>query len=283
MLIFQTVRMGILLWWSLGRNKSGRGAALLRPYKTGWDMKNNLLVRKTLAMGVHLFTATGAIWGLLGLMAVFKHEWKLAILWMVIAMFVDGFDGMLARWADVKKYASGIDGALLDNILDYLNYVVVPALFLVEAEMLPAGFRLIGAFAILLTSAYQFTQVDAKTDTLSGTGETNDYFFKGFPSYWNVMVLYMLIMRLNPWINLAFLAAFNILVFVPVKWVYPSRNVRMKRLTLILSYLYGIIGIWGVMQYPNVPQWVVWASFIYVGYYVGLSLWPRKPMQVLAG
>jgi phosphatidylcholine synthase len=240
-------------------------------------MKNNLLVRKTLAMGVHLFTATGAIWGLLALTAVFKHEWKLAILWMIIAMFVDGFDGMLARWADVKTYASSIDGALLDNILDYLNYVVVPALFLIEADFLPVGFRWVMAFSILLTSAYQFTQVDAKTDT------TNDYFFKGFPSYWNVVMLYMLVMRLNPWLNLMFLVAFNILVFVPVKWVYPSRNVRLKRLTLILSYLYGIIGIWGVMQYPDVPQWVVWASFIYVGYYVALSLWPRKPAQVMAG
>lgn len=240
-------------------------------------MKTNLLVRKSLAMGVHFFTATGAVWGLLALYAIFNHEWQLAILWMILAMFVDGFDGMLARWLEVKKYASNIDGALMDNILDYLNYVLVPALFLIEADLLPSALAWPAAFAILLTSAYQFTQVDAKTD------ETNDYFFKGFPCYWNVMVLYMLIMQMNPWLNLAFVVAFNILVFVPVKWLYPSRNTRLKRLTLILSYLYGIIGIWGVMQYPNVPRWVVWASFVYVGYYVVLSLWPRKPMQLAAG
>ena len=64
------------------------------------------------------------------MLAIFEHDWRAMILWMIIAMLVDGFDGMLARWADVKKYANGIDGALLDNILDYLNYVVVPALFL---------------------------------------------------------------------------------------------------------------------------------------------------------
>jgi phosphatidylcholine synthase len=236
------------------------------------------LKRKIYAYGVHLFTATGAIWGLLALMAVFRHEWRLAILWMILAMFVDGFDGMLARRADVKTYAKNIDGALLDNILDYLNYVVVPALFLVEADFLPAGFKLAGAFAILLTSAFQFTQTDAKTD------ETHDYFFKGFPSYWNVLVLYMLVMGLNPWVNLAILALCNILVFVPIKYIYPSRNMRLRSLTLILSYLYGIIGIWGVMQYPNVPKWVVWVSFIYVGYYAVLSLWPRnKNMQTAAG
>jgi len=227
------------------------------------------LRRRIYAYGVHFFTATGAVWGLLALMAVFNHEWRLAILWMILAIFVDGFDGMLARWADVKKYANGIDGALMDNILDYLNYVVVPALFLIEADFLPQGFKYPIAFAILLTSAYQFTQVDAKTD------ETHDYFFKGFPSYWNVVVLYMLAMRLNPWLNLAFLVVFNILVFVPIKYIYPSRNLRLKTLTLILSYLYGIIGIWGVVQYPNVPQWVVWVSFIYVAYYAVLSFWPR--------
>jgi phosphatidylcholine synthase len=243
------------------------------------DSKSHLpLNRKIYAYGVHLFTATGAVWGLLALMAVFRHEWRLAILWMVLAMFVDGFDGMLARRADVKTYANNIDGALLDNILDYLNYVVVPALFLVEADFLPAGFKLAGAFAILLSSAFQFTQTDAKTD------ETHDYFFKGFPCYWNILVLYMLVMGLNPWINLAILVLCNILVFVPIKYIYPSRNLRLRSLTLILSYLYGIIGIWGVMQYPNVPKWVVWASFIYVGYYMVLSLWPRnKNMQTATG
>lgn len=240
-------------------------------------MNNNLLVRKTLAIGVHFFTATGAIWGLLALYAIFNHEWRLAILWMILAMFVDGFDGMLARWADVKKYAAHIDGALMDNILDYLNYVLVPAMFLIEAGLLPPALAWPAAFAILLNSAYQFTQVDAKTD------ETNDYFFKGFPCYWNVMVLYMLIMQMNPWLNLAFVVAFNVLVFVPVKWLYPSRNTRLKRLTLALSYLYGIIGVWGVMQYPDVPQWVVWASFVYVAYYVVLSLWPRKSMELAVG
>ena len=234
------------------------------------------LMRQIYAHGVHLFTATGAVFGLLALLAVSHHEWHLAILWMILAILVDGFDGMLARWANVKLYARGIDGALLDNMIDYLNYVVVPALFLVEADFLPAGFRLPVACAILLTSAYQFTQVDAKTD------QTNDYFFKGFPSYWNVVVLYMLVMQLNPWINLAFLVLFNILIFVPVKYVYPSRNMRVKTLTSILTYIYGIVGIWGVMQYPNVPAWVVWSSFIYVAYYFILSLWPRNKLQAAA-
>ena len=225
-------------------------------------------VRVMLAYGVHLFTATGAVWGLLSILAIFDGNYKLMILYMIIAMLVDGFDGMLARWADVKKYANGVDGALLDNILDYLNYVLVPVIFLIKAEnLLPESVKLLTACAILLTSAYQFTQSDAKTD---------DHHFKGFPSYWNVTALYMLLMKLSPWVNFGFLVLFNILVFVPIKYIYPSRNSFLRQLTLGLTYLYGAIGIWGLMQYPNQPDWVVWVSFIYVAYYLILSLLPKK-------
>jgi phosphatidylcholine synthase len=224
-------------------------------------------VRVALAYGVHLFTATGAVWGFLGLLVIFEHNWRMMIIYMIVAMLVDGFDGMLARWADVKKYANGIDGALLDNILDYLNYVVVPALFLVEADVLPESVRLLAACSILLTSAYQFTQSDAKTD---------DHHFKGFPSYWNVAALYMLLMNLPQWWNFGFLMLFNVLVFIPIKYIYPSRNSYLRTLTLALTYLYGAIGIWGLIQYPNQPKWVVWASLIYVAYYLVLSVIPKK-------
>src|SRR5687768_17857310 len=118
-----------------------------------------LLVKKTLAWSVHLFTATGAIWGFLSLLAIFEENWRAAILWIVIAMFVDGFDGMLARWFHVKEYAQGVDGGLMDNIIDYLNYVVVAAFILIKApNLMPAGLEMVGAFSILLTSAYQFSQ-----------------------------------------------------------------------------------------------------------------------------
>ena len=230
------------------------------------EHKPNLL-RVIAAWGVHLFTASGAVFGLLAILAIFEKDWKAMIMYMIVAMLVDGFDGMLARWADVKKYANGIDGALLDNILDYLNYVLVPAIFLIEADVLPTSVRLLGACSILLTSAYQFTQTDAKTD---------DHHFKGFPSYWNVAALYMLLMNLPQWVNFGFLMLFNVMVFIPIKYIYPSRNSYLRNLTLGLTYLYGAVGIWGLIQYPNQPQWVVWASFIYVAYYLVLSILPKK-------
>ena len=228
-----------------------------------------LPAKKALAWSVHLFTATGAVWGFLSLLAIFEENWRAAIIWMIIAMFVDGFDGMLARWFRVKEYARQVDGGLMDNIIDYLNYVVVAALILIKAPgLLPAGWELVGAFSILLTSAYQFSQVDAKNDEQS-------FFFKGFPSVWNFLVIYMMLLGLNSWFNLMLVVICNVLVFVPVKYIYPTRNSRLRRLTLVLTYLYGAIGVWALMQYPSVPQWVVWISLVYVGYYALLSFFPK--------
>ena len=228
-----------------------------------------LWVRKMLANGVHLFTATGAVWGFLTLLAIWEGNFRLAIVYIIVAMFVDGFDGLLARWLDVKTYAAWIDGGLMDNIIDYLNYVVVASLLLIRVpDLMPQGLEMVAAVSILLTSAFQFSQVEAKTDE-------NSYFFKGFPSVWNFLVVYMMLLGLNPWINFAALVICNILIFVPVKYLYPTRNNRLKRLTLVLTYLYGALGVWGLLQYPDVPDWVAPASFIYVVYYAAMSFFPR--------
>ncbi len=228
-----------------------------------------LWLRKTLAWSVHFFTATGAVWGFLTLLAIWDSNFKLAIVYIIIAMLVDGFDGMLARWFHVKEYAQGVDGALMDNIIDYLNYVVVAALLLIRVpELMPAGLAMAAAMSILLTSAYQFAQTDAKTDN-------NAYFFKGFPSVWNFLVVYMMLLGLNPWINFGVLVICNILIFVPVRYLYPTRNTRMRKFTLGFTYLYGALGVWGLLQYPDVPEWVAPASFVYVAYYTLLSFFPR--------
>ncbi len=225
-------------------------------------------LRKVLAWSVHLLTASGGVWGFLALLNIQSGDYRLAMIWMIVAILVDSFDGTLARLFDVKKYAAGIDGALLDNILDYFTYVIVPAYGLFMAGLLPRGWELAGALSILLTSAYQFTQTDAKTE---------DHYFRGFPSYWNVMVIYMLALRITPWVNLGILIFLNIMVFVPIKYVYPSRTVAARSLTLTLTCLYGAVGTAAIVQYPDVPQWLMGASLVYVVYYVTLSLWPKKP------
>ncbi|MEM7029683.1 MAG: CDP-alcohol phosphatidyltransferase family protein [Chloroflexota bacterium] len=170
--------------------------------------------RKIAAWLVHAFTASGAVLGLFALDAIHEQAYITAFWLLAVTVMIDAVDGVLARFAMTKVAASQIDGALLDNIVDYLNYVIVPAFFIIESNLLDASWRYWVAGAITLASAYQFSQRDAKT---------RDHFFKGFPSYWNIIVFYLFLLQFSSTTNLTILLGLCVLVFVPIKYVYPSR------------------------------------------------------------
>ena len=230
----------------------------MSPYK----LIDALYYRKILAWSVHAFTATGAVWGLMSILAILEHDWKMVFIWIAIAMLVDGIDGTLARRFDTHVYAKGVDGALMDNIIDYLNFVVVPVFMFLEAGLLPVALALPTVAAILMASAYQFSQTDAKTE---------DHFFKGFPSYWNILALYLFLLSKNPWVNFALVMLCLVLVFIPVKYIYPSRS-RNRKLHQGILYVWGISGFIAMMQYPDVPLWVIWVSLSVVAFYIASSL-----------
>jgi phosphatidylcholine synthase len=225
---------------------------------------NTLRSPKTLrAWSVHLFTATGAVWGLMAIIAIMQHQWQAAFFWMGAAVVVDSVDGTLARRFEVKGMLPDFDGALLDNIIDYLTYVLIPALFLYETGLVPDALALFSAVVMVLASAYQFCQADAKTE---------DNFFKGFPSYWNVVVFYLFLLQTGPWVNLAVILLCAIMVFVPSKYAYPSRMSRFQKLTLVLTVIWAAIMLAALWQHPNL-SWLVWLSLLYVVYYIAISLY----------
>ena len=145
------------------------------------------------AWAVHAFTASGAVMGLAALQATAAGDYRAAFLWMIAATAVDGVDGWLARLARVGERAPGVDGGRLDDIVDYLTYVVAPAFLLARSGLLP-GLGWPAAAAMLLSSAYGFSRVDSKTP---------DHFFTGFPSYWNIVALYLYVLGLSPALNAA--------------------------------------------------------------------------------
>jgi phosphatidylcholine synthase len=215
------------------------------------------------AWGVHLFTATGALWGFLAIMATINHEWQAAFFWLMAAAFVDSVDGTLARRFQVKGLTPSFDGALLDNIIDYQTYVIVPAIILYEANLLPPRLLLTGVALVVLSSAYQFCQADAKTD---------DNTFTGFPSYWNVVVLYLFLLQPELWINFAVILFCAIMVFVPIRYIYPSRMRKYRGITLLITGIWGVIMLVSLLQYPHYNPTLLNLSLLYIVYYVGLSL-----------
>lgn len=225
---------------------------------------NTLRCPKTLrAWSVHLFTATGAIWGLMAIIAIMQHQWQAAFFWIGAAVVVDSVDGTLARRFEVKGMLPDFDGALLDNIIDYLTYVLIPALLLYESGLVPDALALFSAVIMILASAYQFCQADAKTE---------DNFFKGFPSYWNIVVLYLFLLQTGSWVNFAVILFCTIMVFVPTKYAYPSRMSRFQKLTLALTVLWAAAMLTALWQHPNLT-WLAWVSVLYVVYYIAISLY----------
>ncbi|MEZ4513381.1 MAG: CDP-alcohol phosphatidyltransferase family protein [Chloroflexota bacterium] len=231
---------------------------------TGKNSKSMYKRKLWYAWGVHLFTATGAVWGLLAIIAIMEARWQAAFIWLVIAVVVDSVDGVLARYFQVKGMLPGFDGGLLDNIIDYQTYVVAPALLLYRADLLPGIFAVIAPSLVVLASAYQFSQTDAKTE---------DHFFTGFPSYWNVVVFYLFMLELHPVANLLAILLCTYLIFVPIKYVYPSRTTRFQRTTVLLGVIWGGMLLVALAQYPIIRQGLIWGSLLYVAYYVGLSVY----------
>lgn len=220
--------------------------------------------RKMAAWGVHFFTATGAVCCLLSIDAGVDSQWREAFAWLALAVLIDAVDGGLARAVGVKQVLPHFSGDQLDNVVDYASYVLVPAFLMHRAELLPAAWSWWGAAGIALSSAYQFCQSDAKTP---------DHYFKGFPSYWNVAILYLLAMKLHPWINLSIVALLIVLVFVPIKYVYPSRTPRFRPLTLTLATGWGIALVLIVWWLPHPPIELVAGSGLFLAYYFGLSFY----------
>jgi phosphatidylcholine synthase len=214
---------------------------------------------------VHLFTATGALCAFLSLTAGIDGRLREAFLWLVLSTVIDAVDGALARLARVKERTPHFNGNRLDDIVDYLTFVFVPAVLLVRNGMLPEGILGLAVVAgILLSSAIAFCREDAKTD---------DYFFTGFPSYWNIVVLYLAALAWGPAANAAVLATFVGLVFVRIGYIYPSRTPQFRRLTVTLGIVWGIAIVAIIWLLPSPPAWLVYGSLAYPVYYAVLSLY----------
>ena len=224
--------------------------------------RNRPLKNQVWAWGVHLFTASGAALGLFSLFAIAEGDFTTATILMLIALFVDAADGTLARAARVTEFAPKIDGRRLDDIIDYLNFVIVPACFMWSASaVIHSGWLALP----VLASAYGFSRVDAKTE---------DDFFLGFPSYWNILAIYLWMLGVSPAVGTIWVAVLSLGVFVPMKYLYPS---KVDPISLRVA-----LGVGAILWTAALVACVVWPvqmaarfvpeiSLLYPAWYMGLS------------
>jgi phosphatidylcholine synthase len=213
---------------------------------------------------VHFYTASGVVLAFLATRAVIDFNYRAAFFWLWLQVVIDATDGVLARRARVAERIPWFDGAKLDDIVDYLTYVFVPALCVWRAVLVPDAWTLPMAGAILLASGYGFSRRDAKT---------TDHFFTGFPSYWNVVVFYLIVAGWSSSVNAVVLQVFVVLVFIPIRYVYPSRTPVLRLFTNVIGSIWSALMLLMLWQYPDVSRLVLWVSLVFPAYYIALSLW----------
>ena len=218
-----------------------------------------------LAWLVHLYTALGVVVAFIAVLRIEAGDFRATFFLMGLAVGLDATDGTLARAARVKVVLPWFDGEMLDAVVDYFNYVIVPCLLLFRANLLPPDDALWLALLPLIASAYGFCHKEAKT---------RDNFFLGFPSYWNIVVFYLYVLQTPLWLNAFLIIALSALVFVPIRFIYPSRSPRYRLLTNVLGGFWAAALFYAIYHLPDPPpRAIVFASLLFPAYYTALSLW----------
>ena len=227
-------------------------------------------LRKFLAWCVHLYTASGLV-AAAGMAVLIVRGGDAAFRWafalMLVATFIDSTDGWLARRARVKEVVPSFDGRRLDDLVDFHTYTTLPLLLVWRAGILPAGQEW-WLLLPLLASAYGFSQTSAKTD---------DGFFLGFPSYWNIVAFYLYVLRLPPTISLALIILVALLTFIPSRYLYPSHGGPFSRLTTLLGVIWTVLLLMILWRWADEPRLLIMISLGFPLYYMliswALTLW----------
>lgn len=224
------------------------------------------MTKETKALSVHLFTATGAVFAMLAMLAAADAKWSLMFLWLIVAFFVDGVDGPLARKYDVKTNAARFDGVLLDLIIDYLTYVFIPAFALFKSGLLPGWTGWIAIIIITFASVMYFCD---------GNMKTKDNSFHGFPGCWNMVVIVLFALSPNFWFILALISLLAISMFLPVKFVHPVRTVRWRAVTLPMAMAWVVFAGWAAWVDFHPQSWAHWGLIVTSMYLVTAGLFQQ--------
>ena len=213
---------------------------------------------------VHVYTASTLIFVTLAAQWILEGTYRWALAALAVTIIIDATDGALARKWRVKETAAGIDGELLDNIVDFVSYVVVPMLFMLQAEMFIAPMTLWMAFATF-ASAFGFSRTTAKL--------ANEGFFVGFPSYWNIVIFYLYLLGTPPLLNTVLVVLLSLSVFVPLRFLYVSRLSKGRTLHLGLGFVWGVLCLAALsMEASTARTLILYLSLVYPLYYTAHSL-----------
>ena len=180
---------------------------------------------------IHLLTCSGLVAGFLSLINVFENNQAGAFLWLGVALIIDAIDGSLARKFEVAKNVKNIDGKMLDSVIDFFNYIIIPSIMIYWFDIVPMYFEIVIPLIILVISAISYSNNNLMS---------SDNFYKGFPCIWNILLLYIYFFDFNSMTNLFLISFCIILKFIPLKYVHPLRVKKYKIQSTIFMALWFI-------------------------------------------
>jgi len=214
---------------------------------------------------VHLFTASGVVFAFLAILAVAAHDWRMAMIHLLIAYAIDGVDGTFARKLNVKERLPDFDGKMMDYVIDFMTYAMIPAYFFYEAQMTSPQLLMPCTMAILFSSVLYY----GKKNWVS-----EDLHFIGFPVLWNFVVYIMFfLLKTGPIVNAVIIFVLAIAHFLPIKFLYPSRTHKLFYLNVSVVIFLVLISLYGLWIYPTEQAFLKWGALFGCGYYVLISLW----------
>jgi phosphatidylcholine synthase len=226
-------------------------------------------VARAAGFSVHVFTASGGAVAVLALYAAIERHFAISFAWLGLAFFIDGIDGTLARAARVQVTAASIDGAVLDLVIDFLTYVLVPVVALWRSDLMPTEASFWIGLIVTITSALYFADTRMKTD---------DLWFRGFPATWNIVVFYLFVLRL-PWvINAIVLLGAAALMFTPIVFIHPLRVLRLRALTIAMTCAWFALAATAIIENLEPRAWVGWGLIVTAAYFLSLPLLRHSPL-----
>lgn len=235
--------------------------------KLNWPLKNYIA-----AWSVHAFTMTGLLWALLAVVALFNKDYKMMWLWLVLAMVVDAADGPMARKAKVSEVVPWFSGVMMDNVVDYLTWTFIPAVFMVMALPLgPMPLPIVAAAMVTMSSMFCYA---------NNLMKSSDWYFVGFPAAWNVVAIILWVFHINVYLNWLVIVLFSILAVVPWKWVHPFRVKQYRQFNAVAAVVWVVTTALLVYFSPVVPLWVAvpwWISGIWILGVSALRSWRGRP------
>ncbi|MDP2732402.1 MAG: phosphatidylcholine/phosphatidylserine synthase [Hoeflea sp.] len=209
------------------------------------------------AFSVHILTATGSFMAFLALVAAAEGRFVDMWWWLAVAMLIDGIDGPIARKLNVKEVLPNWSGTMLDNVIDYVTYVLIPAFALYQSGMIGEPLSFVAAGLIVVSSAIYYADMGMKTD---------ENFFSGFPVVWNMLVFTLFVISASETVAFLIVLAAVVMTFLPINFLHPVRVARLRPVNLSIFAVWSILSIYALLLHFNSPDWLMWAVMLTSGY-----------------